>query len=142
MQRANLADSRATCERRLGARDRDVDIRGRCFHARRPRVDVYGARGRRKPLAGRTKPALACEVAKGARAVARDGNPDIVERRIARAAVIDAAWIVPRMIARVEPAPRQVVSADERDGIIDDDDLLMMRCADRLLVVEGKFQPR
>ena len=55
--------------------------------------------------------------------------------------MVDATRVVVRVVARVEAAAREIVAADESHGVVDDDDFLMVRAADRMLVVEAKRQP-
>jgi len=140
VQRPDLGDGRLAGERGLGTRDRHVDVRCGDRDARRPHVGSVRRDRRRAPFAGGAPPALSCEIAECARAVAGDGDPDIVERRIADATVIDAPGIVGQMVTGVEAAPRQVVPAYKCDDVVDDDDLLVVRCSHRMLVIKAKLE--
>ena len=95
MQLPDFADGGIAVERRLGARDRDVDV-GQCgLDAGGPRIGLRdGGRAGAAICAGGAPPALARELAQRARAVAVDDDADVVERRVRIAAVIDAARVV------------------------------------------------
>ena len=45
------------------------------------------------------------------------------------------------MLRRIPAGMREIEAADERDGIVDDDDLLVVRRADRMLAVEPELEP-
>jgi hypothetical protein len=87
------------------------------------------------PRAG-ADPPLAHELAQRPRGVAVDHRLHIVERAIGHAAGIAATRLVGEMLARIPPALRDIQSADERNGIVDDDDLLVVRRINRVRRVE------
>ena len=96
---------------------------------------------RRRALAGAARPALARELRQRRRRLAVDHRLHVVERRIGRAGEIDAARIVEAMLARVPAPGGQVEPAGERHRVVDHDDLLMLRGAERQVVVEAEADP-
>ena len=70
--------------------------------------------------------------------LAVDHRLHVVERRIGRAGEIDAARIVEPMLARVPAPGGQIEPARERDRVVDHDDLLVLRGAERKVVVEAE----
>ena len=141
-ERADLVHPAAPVERRLGASDRNLDIVEHRIHAGRPRRGVVSARGgRARRMSGRAAPTLARELGQRARAVARHDGADVVEGRIRLSRLGAPARLVAGMRARVPADARKVIAADERDGVVDDDELLVMRRAGRMPVVEAKRKP-
>ncbi|KGD59276.1 hypothetical protein DP49_6626 [Burkholderia pseudomallei] len=138
-QRTDVADFVAAAM----ARRRECDREGHVAHvhrrAGRPRIVVRRAppvRADRDALAAGARPALARERADRGRRVAVEHRLHVVKRRVARAVRIDAARLVGRMPRRVPARARQIEAADERDAIVDHDELLVMRRAARVRAVE------
>ena len=141
MQVSDLADGWIAVERRFGARDRDIDI-GQCrFDPGRPRVGRCRCGSALRQPPGGAPPTLAGKVPQRAGTVTSDDHPHVVERRVRHAAMVDPVRIISAVAARIPTHPGQVVTADEGDGIVDNDDLLMMGCTDRVLIVETERQP-
>jgi len=55
---------------------------------------------------------------------------------------IDAAGVVGAVLRRVPAACREIEAADERDRVIDHDDLLVMRRTERMAAVEAEVEAR
>ncbi len=85
-------------------------------------------------------PALAQQIAQRARRRTFDRHHHVVERRVRRAGH-HAVLVLRRVLARVPAARRQIDAAAERDRVVDDHDLLMMRAAGRMRVVVAKADP-
>jgi hypothetical protein len=62
-------------------------------------------------------------------------------RRIKSAKGIDSVRILRQVIRCIPAMLRYIQSTGKRNGIINDDDLLMMRCAYRMTAVETKMDP-
>ena len=85
------ATPRSAVERRLGARNRDIDVGGRDRDVFRPWISIVRIGGRYR----RCSPVARCQrsrakLAERARTVAADDDADVVERRIRLAAMVDA----------------------------------------------------
>jgi hypothetical protein len=80
-------------------------------------------------------PSLARHASEHARGVAVDGHHHVVERRVGSIGH-DAPRLVGRVLRRVPALARQVDAAAERDGVVDHDELLVMRPTGRVRVVE------
>src|SRR5512132_529560 len=111
----------------------------RCY-SRRPRIcrpSVSNA----QPLACRPAPTLPDQIAKSGGGIAVHHELNVMVRRIKSAKGIHSARILRQVIRRVTEMFRYVQSAGKRDGIIDDDNLLMMRRAQGMAAVEPKMDP-
>ena len=51
---------------------------------------------------------------------------------------IDAALVLRSVLRRIPATRGEIEPADERDGIVDDDDLLMLRAGDRVAAVQAE----
>ena len=85
-------------------------------------------------------PAVAAQLAERARGGAVDDRLHVVIRPIRLAIGVAAHGLAAGVLGRVPAAVREIETADERDRIVDDDDLLMVRRAERMLVVEAEVQ--
>jgi hypothetical protein len=62
-------------------------------------------------------------------------------RRIEATDGIDSAWIVRQVLRRIPAVFRYIQTADESDGVIDNDNLLVVRCAQRMAAIEAEMNP-
>ena len=91
-------------------------------------------------LAGRDSPSIPRDLGDPPRRLAIHRDHQIVEGWI-RLAVRDASRIV-RAVVRGVPAPRREVEpAHEREPVVDDDDLLVVRARERVAAVEPEVHP-
>ena len=73
--------------------------------------------------------------------VAVDHHAYVVKRRIKLAVGVAPSGIIQPMLGSVPAVAGQVETADERQGVVHDDELLVMRCAGRMTIVELKIEP-
>ena len=74
--------------------------------------------------------------------VSIDNHLEIVHRRIWLAVRIEAAGIVNQVLGRIPALHRQVDAADECELLVDADDLLVVRCIERMERVKLDPYPR
>ena len=140
MKIADLEHSGPSLEARLGASDGDVDISDIGGELRRPRRFVRaGLEPPRMPPC-RGIPALARELAERARDIAVDRHADVVKRRIHAAVRIAAPGVALPVLRSIPSVSREIEAAHERNRIVHDDELLVMRRAGRMPVVELEVQ--
>ncbi len=84
----------------------------------------------------RLQPARSRLLADSGGGVAVEHRVHVVERPVRHAVLVAAARIVGRMRGRVPAGARQVEPADEREPVVDHDELLVMRRAARMRIVE------
>ena len=89
----------------------------------------------------RRVPTLARELAERAGGAATDDHAEIVERRIRGAVRIAPARVARHVLRRIPAVEGQVEAADEANAVVDDDELLVVRCPDRMPVVELEIEP-
>src|SRR5260370_42327597 len=89
----------------------------------------------------RRTPTLAREVAQRTGDGATDDHAEIVERRIQGAVRIAPTRIARHVLRRIPAVDGQVETADEGYAVVDDDKLLVVRCPDRMPVVELELEP-
>ena len=134
----HLAHFRAAVMLGLGAGDRHRDLLE--IGCERGRPPLCRAPHHRCRIADRAPPTLARELDERRDDPTLDRHLDVMEWRIGLAVGIETARIV-RPVRRCIPTPHgEIDAADEGHIIIDDDDFLMMRGADR--VIGGKAQPQ
>src|SRR4051812_46533740 len=133
-QRLGLSHLGLVIIARLGARDADVDVSevwddiGWPWIAQRFGGEALACR--------RSRPALAGNLRKRARRIAVHNHLDVVKGLERRTGGVDAGGIV-HLVLRGVPAPDgEIESAGERHRIVDHNDLLMLRAAERHDVVE------
>ena len=150
IQRFDFAHAGVAVDGRLGARDRrrrrraaDASMDGGQAAAGRvrPGAPEHASSSstadrafRASPMRQRSRTRSPSARAAGA----FDRHHQVVKRRIRRAGH-HAVLILRRVLARVPAARGQVDAAAERDRIVDDHDLLVMRAADRMRVVVAKW---
>ena len=106
------------------------------------RPDVESARRTRQLFAGRAQPALSYQVAERGGSGTVDGHFDVVIRAVRPAPRVDPPRIVRIVRRRVPPRRGEIEPADERHCIVDDDDLLVLRASQRMMVVETEVEAR
>ena len=132
----DLADLALVVEGGTGAGDADVDVgqvRRDALAATGRRSDAPAARARR-----RRAPSARAQAPPARRGFAVDHRLHVMERRIGHAGEIDAARIVEAMRARVPAPGGEIEPAGERERVVDHDDLLVLRGAERQVVVEAE----
>ena len=97
-----------------------------------------GGFGRPHVPSGRTVPALARQLSQRTRGFVVDQRADIVEWRVAAAVGVVPRRIGGQMARRVPAVEREVEAADERQRIVDDDELLMVRGAGRMMICRAR----
>src|SRR4029079_12616597 len=121
---------------RIGARDGDVDVRDIGRDVARPRIVARFLVDPAGPTPSRAHPAVAAQLSEGARRGAVDDSLHVVVRTVRVAFRIAAVRLVAAGWWGVPAAVRQIETAHESDRVVDDDDLLMVRGAHRVLVVQ------
>jgi len=91
--------------------------------------------------AGRGVPAFPRELTQCGGDVAVDHHAYVVKRRIGPAVGVAPSGIIQAVLGSVPAVAGQVETADERQGVVDDDELLVMRCAGRVTIVELEIEP-
>ena len=91
-------------------------------------------------LARRPLPAISRDVCQGPCSFTIDGDLHVVSRPVTLAVRSAAARIVGPMAGLIQPLKRQIHSSDERDAVVYHHDLLVVRRANRVLVVQCKAQ--
>ena len=135
VQFLHLVDRRLAVERGEGSGDADLYRREVWIDVRRPGIAVSGRR--LQGLACGRSPAVPGEFGKRRRRCSVDHHLHVVERPVAHAVGVDAIRVIDGMLRRVPPADRQVQTAAEGHGVVDDNEFLMMAGAQRQLVVEA-----
>src|SRR5882724_13584206 len=111
----------------------------RCY-SRRPRISRSSV-SNAQPLACRPAPTLPDQIPKSGSGIAVHHELNVVVRRIKSAKGIHSMGILRQVIRCVPAMFGYVQSARKPDGIIDDDNLLMMRRAQGMAAVEAKMDP-
>ena len=91
------------------------------------------------PLAGRPEPALARKIPQGPRGGAVHDRHHLMPGRRDQSRRLAAAGIIVQMLLRIPSVRRDVAAAAEGDLVVDDDDLLVMACAERGRRVEPEL---
>ena len=133
-ERLDLEHGRAVRHRRLGAGDLELDFVEVDGEFGRPAVADPG--DRLQMLAARPRPARAADVAERRRRRTFDRARGVVPRLVGPATAIDATGILVEVDARVPASAGHVDPAAEGEAVVDADDLLVMRCAGRMVAVE------
>ena len=119
-----------------GARDADRDVTDGRLERLRPGIAATRRRLALELLAGGAPPALARQLAEGCGRSAVHRDLCVVERRTRLAARVAPPRIVGQVFRRIPAAVGQIDPADKGDGIIDDDDFLVVRRPDRMRAVQ------
>ena len=102
-----------------------------------------GQRRRRvQRLGGRALPALPGQLAECCRGIAGNDGLDIMERSVGLTVRRHAVRVVPAMLGRIPARVGQVAPSREGDGVVDHDDLLVMRGSSRQLAVHLEAKAR
>ena len=134
VERLHLTHRRTAVRGRIRARDGNVDVLQVRTQVAWPGV---GATVRRPdPAPGGAPPALARQRAELRGCLTLDRDLHVVKRPVRAAVRSDAPRIVRRVRRGVPATGRQIEAAEERDGIVDHHDLLMMAGAERVVGVE------
>ncbi len=143
VQRLCLAHLRNVLPRAHGPRQADIDLgKGRRDLAGPARPP--NRRRSRQRLAGRPQPAIPEQLARGRRRVTVDQRHRLmatVEATVVMAGFYPARIVV-QMLGRVPPVRSDVAAADEGQGVVDDDRLLVMAGAERQFAVEYELDVR
>ena len=110
------------------------------YYSRGPGISRSSG-GHAQPLACGPAPALPDDVAKSGGRIAVHHELHVMVWGIKPAKGIHSLGILRQVIRRVPAMFRYIQSAGKRDGIIDDDDFLMMRRTQRMVAVEAKMDP-
>ena len=86
-------------------------------------------------------PAVAAKIAERARRGAVHDGLNVVIRPVGRAVGVAAPGLLAAVRGRVPAAMREIEAADEAHFVVHDNDFLMMRCAERMSVVETELEP-
>ncbi len=121
---ADFEDRRVALPRRRGARNADFEIGRVRAESVGPRVGI--GNGRFHGRAARPRPALAEQLPEGARRSAVDDRVDVVEWCMAGAVRVPPARAIGGVGRRVPARTGQVEPADERECIVDHDQLLVV----------------
>ncbi len=135
---ADFGDGGLSVVGRLGPAD--GDRHGVCGLCKPPGPVVTGDSRRVDGLTRGPQPALPGERPECCGDFAAHRHLYVVKGPVGLARRISAARVMAAVLAGVEAAYGQVESADERQRIIDDDDLLVMRGRHRMIAVEGEAQ--
>jgi len=135
MQLSHLCDGRRAIERWLGAHDPDVDVAERDLGSRRPCGGPGGAFALARVCSGGAVPALARQLSQRTRGLVVDQRADVVEWTVAAAVGVAPCRIGWQVGRRVPAVTREVEAADERQRIVDDDQLLMVRSGGRMMII-------
>ena len=140
VQRLDLAHLAFAGIERQGARDADGDIAEIGLDPFGPGNGPGGDGGQR--LIAGALPAPAGELGQGPRGGAVDRHLHVVEGRVGDAGRVDAAGCRRPVLGGVPAPDREVEPADEGDRVVDHHDLLVVRGADRDLVVQAQLDLR
>ena len=140
VERLHLTGQHQPVDPRIGAGDGDVDLVQVDADPLRPKI--FAAAGDPGDLLpGRPEPAFAGELAQRRRRFAVEGDLHVVERGVGLTGGVGPPGVVQSVLGRV-PAPRaEVDPANERQRVVDDDDLLVMAGPDRVDRVQAVAQP-
>ena len=127
---------------RVSARDGNIDVGDVGCEPARSRIVIRRCIDSGCSLIGRALPAIAAELAECARGGAVDNRLHIVIWSSLSASHIHTKRFISAMRRRIPAAVGQIEPAHERDGIVHNDNFLMVRTAERMCAVEPKVQPR
>jgi len=97
---------------------------------------------RSQRLAGGMAPAKPCELGKGARARSVNHHLQVMDRGIRRAIGRQPQRVVGAMPSRIPSFDGEIDPADERQAVVNANDLLVMGRIDRMLLIEAEVNAR